>query len=247
MAAKLSSHFLFIIFFFFFTIATTSAKQFTVGDTVGWRIPATNETQLYNVWASRRRFHIGDSLRFRYRNNSVTVVQKWGFYHCDSSNPIAFFNDGDTVINLDDLGTMYFISADSDRCKKGVNMMVQVMSPAPVRYIPPFMSTPPESSSSSSGSGSGSVMVPVMAPVMAPSPAEFLSTVDSREGDSTSDSVECVSVSRSVSRLFHENIASKIVMLADVTLIFFINPNISNLKLHILTLLSSYLFSCCTF
>ncbi|KAL8242697.1 hypothetical protein R6Q59_012999 [Mikania micrantha] len=67
---------------------------------------------------------------FRYKNNSVAVVEKWGFYHCDSSNPIAFFNDGETVIDLDNVGTMYFISGDADRCKYGLNMMVEVMSPA---------------------------------------------------------------------------------------------------------------------
>nr|GEY14592.1 early nodulin-like protein 1 [Tanacetum cinerariifolium] len=34
---------------------------------------------------------------FRYKNDSVAIVEKYGFYHCDSSNPIAFFDDGDTV------------------------------------------------------------------------------------------------------------------------------------------------------
>ncbi|KAF5807532.1 putative cupredoxin, phytocyanin [Helianthus annuus] len=56
-----------LLYSFIFTITviitTISATDFQVGCTVGWRIPAINESQLYNVWASRRRFHIGDSLR----------------------------------------------------------------------------------------------------------------------------------------------------------------------------------------
>ncbi|KAK1416860.1 hypothetical protein QVD17_25977 [Tagetes erecta] len=172
-------------FFFFFAISvvvsSVSATEFQVGGVVGWRIPAVNESQLYNVWASRRRFFIGDSLRFRYNNDSVVVVEKWGFYHCNSSKPIASFNDGDTVINLDNAGTMYFISGDADRCKQGVNMMLEVMSPGPVRYFPPSISNPPEDSYSS----------------MAPAPSQGLSRGDSpvMSPGPLSDSVVSVSVS----------------------------------------------------
>ncbi|KAJ0492061.1 putative Phytocyanin domain, cupredoxin [Helianthus annuus] len=172
-----------LLYSFIFTIAvvitTISATEFQVGGSVGWRIPATNESQLYNVWASRRRFHIGDSLHFRYKNDSVTVVEKWGFYHCDSSNPIAFFNDGDTVIDLNNIGTMYFISGDSDRCKQGVSMMVEVMSPVPVRYFPPAISAPPEGSFSD----------------VAPSPAQVMSSGDEPEASPGPDSSDSVSVS----------------------------------------------------
>ncbi|KAL4589212.1 hypothetical protein LXL04_002117, partial [Taraxacum kok-saghyz] len=128
--------------------AVTSAvgtTEFPVGGDVGWRIPATNETELYNVWASRRRFHIGDSLRFRYKNDSVAVVKKWGFYHCDPSSPIAFFNDGDSLINLDNAGTMYFISGNSDRCKEGEKMMVEVIGSDLGSFFPPSIASPPES------------------------------------------------------------------------------------------------------
>ncbi|KAL8223317.1 hypothetical protein R6Q57_019109 [Mikania cordata] len=166
-------------------IAIVSAEEFQVGGVVGWRNPATNETQLYNVWASRRRFHVGDTLRFRYKNNSVAVVEKWGFYHCDSSNPIAFFNDGDTVIDLDNVGTMYFISGDADRCKYGLKMMVEVMSSGPVIHIPPAISSPPDNSYS----------------VIAPAPSQFLSSGGSpesspgpRPGPSSSDSSSSFSI-----------------------------------------------------
>lgn len=113
---------------------------------------------------------------FRYNNDSVVVVKKWGFYHCNSSEPIAIFNDGDTVINLDKPGTMYFISGDADRCKEGVNMMLEVMTPGP-----PSISNPPEHSYSS----------------MAPAPSQVLSTGGSPaiSPGPSSDSVVSVSVS----------------------------------------------------
>lgn len=44
-------------------VVAASAEEFKVGDTVGWREPSVNETDLYNHWASNKKFHIGDSLR----------------------------------------------------------------------------------------------------------------------------------------------------------------------------------------
>ncbi|MFS7995902.1 putative Phytocyanin domain, cupredoxin [Helianthus anomalus] len=139
-----------LLYSFIFTIAvvitTCSATDFQVGDTLGWRIPATNESQLYN-------------------NDSVTVVEKWGFYHCDSSNPIAFFNDGDTVIDLDNVGTMYFISGESDRCKQGVLFACYFCSAGG------FFSD------------------------VAPSPTQVMSSGDELEASPGTDSLDSVSVS----------------------------------------------------
>ncbi|CAI9286332.1 unnamed protein product [Lactuca saligna] len=163
-ASSSASHTVLHLFWFFLlavaaVTTTVGAIEFPVGGDVGWRIPATNETELYTVWASRRNFHIGDTLRFRYKNDSVAVVKKWGFYHCNSSSPIAFFNDGDSVINLDNVGTMYIISGDSDRCKQGEKMKLEVMGSGPGSYFPPSISSPPESSYSD----------------IAPSPSQFSS------------------------------------------------------------------------
>ncbi|KAK9066236.1 hypothetical protein SSX86_013557 [Deinandra increscens subsp. villosa] len=126
----------------FLAIATATAapKEYQVGNSVGWRIPANNETDLYTTWASRRPFHVGDSLRFRYSSGSVVLVDKWGFYHCDSSHPIAYFNDGNTVVNLDKVGTVYFISGNIERCEKGQRMIVHVRNP---RHFPLSIADPP--------------------------------------------------------------------------------------------------------
>nr|GEX52638.1 putative cupredoxin [Tanacetum cinerariifolium] len=115
------------------------AVALAVGGAVGWRLPAANETELYNVWASRRRFHIGDSLRFRY-TDSVVMVEKWGFFHCDASQPIVYYNTGDTVVNLDKVGVFYFISGSEERCNKGQKMILNVTAS---RYHPPTIASAP--------------------------------------------------------------------------------------------------------
>ncbi|KAJ4950874.1 hypothetical protein NE237_027706 [Protea cynaroides] len=88
-----------------------ASTEFKVGDNGGWLEPINN-TQIYNQWAAHNRFHVGDSLYFEYKNDSVLVVDKWDYYHCNSSKPIFSFNDGKTVIKLDKPGPFYFISAD---------------------------------------------------------------------------------------------------------------------------------------
>lgn len=57
------------------TIVASSAEEFKVGDAVGWRQPSQNETDLYNHWASNKKFHIGDSLR-----KSLIFTQLYYYY-----------------------------------------------------------------------------------------------------------------------------------------------------------------------
>ncbi|GJU31452.1 photosystem I assembly protein Ycf4, chloroplast [Tanacetum coccineum] len=64
-------------------VTTLAPKEYQVGGAVDWRLLAANETELYNAWPSRRRFHIQDPLRFRF-TYSVVIVEKWEFFHIDS-------------------------------------------------------------------------------------------------------------------------------------------------------------------
>ncbi|CAK9161518.1 unnamed protein product [Ilex paraguariensis] len=121
-----------------------ASKEFEVGNGVGWRQPRVNETELYNHWAARRRFHVGDSLRFEYKNDSVLVVDKWGYYHCNTSNPISVFSDGNTVINLDRPGSIYFISGDPDHCNNGQRLVVEVITLHPISHTPHSIASPPQ-------------------------------------------------------------------------------------------------------
>ncbi|GFQ00231.1 early nodulin-like protein 1 [Phtheirospermum japonicum] len=113
----------------FLLIITSSAEEFKVGGDEGWRQPAANETEMYVRWAATAKFHVGDSLRFEYKKDTVVVVDKWGYYHCNSSHAVTVFKNGNTVINMERPGPVFFISANPDHCRSGQRLTVEVMSP----------------------------------------------------------------------------------------------------------------------
>ncbi|KAK6914850.1 Phytocyanin domain [Dillenia turbinata] len=123
-----------------------ASREFKVGDHEGWREPRKNNSALYDQWATRNRFQIGDSLYFEYVDDSVLQVQKWGYYHCDTTNPIIIFNNGNSVINLDRSGPFYFISGNPGHCKNGQRLIVEVMGLHlhPIHQSPPSVGIPPE-------------------------------------------------------------------------------------------------------
>lgn len=51
-----------------------SARVFKVGDGLGWQEPEVNNTAMYNQWAERNRFQVGDSLC-----EFVTICFTWKF------------------------------------------------------------------------------------------------------------------------------------------------------------------------
>lgn len=65
---------------------------------------------------------------FDYKNDSVLVVDKKGYYHCVASNPISSFSDGKTIYKLEKPGLIYFISGVPDHCKNGQRLIVDVMA-----------------------------------------------------------------------------------------------------------------------
>lgn len=81
---------------------------------------------------------------FEYRNDSVLVVEKWDYYHCNTNKPIYSFDDGNTVINLDRPGLFYFISGVPDHCKKSQKLMIQVMGLHQRAESPPGIASTPE-------------------------------------------------------------------------------------------------------
>ncbi|KMT00916.1 hypothetical protein BVRB_9g221860 [Beta vulgaris subsp. vulgaris] len=103
-------------------------KNVKVGGAITWRVPDGNDTSFYDQWASSKRFHVGDSLYFQYKNDSVLVVDKYGYYHCDPSKATGYFTDGNTTIKLEHSGLTYFISGNAEHCKSGQRLMVDVMS-----------------------------------------------------------------------------------------------------------------------
>ncbi|KAG6398073.1 hypothetical protein SASPL_139524 [Salvia splendens] len=134
-------------------IISVAADEFKVGGDEGWREPTVaNETDMYKKWAETLRFHVQDSLRFVYKNDSVMVVEKSGYYHCNSSKPASVFKDGNTVIDLERPGPAYFASGDPGHCKNGQRLLVEVVT------LHPISGSSPPTPSPSGAVGSTSVV-----------------------------------------------------------------------------------------
>ncbi|ONK66814.1 uncharacterized protein A4U43_C06F12250 [Asparagus officinalis] len=118
-------------------------NEYKVGDGDGWRVPADNDPDFYETWASKIKFIVGDSIVFDYHNDSVAKVSKRGYYHCNETSKTPTLKDGSTVIVLDKLGFYYFVSGDVEHCEKGQRLMVEVAGL-------PLVPTPSPDSSSAS-------------------------------------------------------------------------------------------------
>ncbi|KAL4584179.1 hypothetical protein LXL04_008771 [Taraxacum kok-saghyz] len=112
---------------FFSSILTVHTLEFQVGGDKGWVIPHSNDTDLYDQWASKNRFNVNDTLHFAYKKDSVLVVSKEEHAKCKSSHPIFFSNNGDTTFEMDRSGYFYFISGVSGHCERGLKMIVKVL------------------------------------------------------------------------------------------------------------------------
>ncbi|KAH9623172.1 hypothetical protein KSS87_019284 [Heliosperma pusillum] len=135
------------------------AATFTVGGSKGWSVPSDNSA-VYNQWAEKMRFQIGDSLLFVYQtSDSVLQVSKEDFTNCNTNSPIAKFSDGHTDFKFSKSGPYYFISGNKDNCNKNEKLVVIVLadrttkttsppspvapSPAPVVDQQPPAASPP--------------------------------------------------------------------------------------------------------
>ncbi|KAK6230088.1 hypothetical protein QUC31_001606 [Theobroma cacao] len=138
---------LFSLVLVFVVMVAATSFEFKVGGEGGWRKPTGNESETYNEWATRNRFHVGDSLHFKYNNDSVLVVNKTSYTKCSVSNPIFKFEDGDTVFQFDRYGFFYFISGERGHCKAGQKLIVRVM-------VHPAISSPQPAPSPNGDDGS---------------------------------------------------------------------------------------------
>ncbi|KAI0504220.1 hypothetical protein KFK09_015170 [Dendrobium nobile] len=151
------------LFFFLILLSASAflkdaatATQFRVGGPLGWRKPTGFESETYNQWAGRNRFHVGDSLYFKYEKDSLLVVGKDHYDECNTMNPLLRFTDGNTTFRFDRFGYFYFISGQWGHCKAGQKLIVRVMvhpemipAPAPAPMSVPFVGSSPTSWSGS--------------------------------------------------------------------------------------------------
>ncbi|XP_074320283.1 early nodulin-like protein 9 [Silene latifolia] len=104
------------------------AATFTVGGSKGWSVPSDNSA-VFNQWAEKMRFQIGDSLLFVYQtSDSVLQVTKEDFSNCNTNSPIAKFTDGHTEFKFNASGPYYFISGNKDNCNKNEKLVVVVLA-----------------------------------------------------------------------------------------------------------------------
>lgn len=61
MAASFVGSFLMMLFLAL-VVVNSSATEFQVGDDFGWQQPGSNNSAVYSDWATKNRFHVGDSL-----------------------------------------------------------------------------------------------------------------------------------------------------------------------------------------
>ncbi|KAL3720326.1 hypothetical protein ACJRO7_005197 [Eucalyptus globulus] len=108
--------------------STVTGFDYQVGGAEGWVVPPANDSKVYNDWASENRFRPGDTLRFKYKKDSVMEVTEAEYKNCNSTRPSFFSNTGNTVYALDHSGPFYFISGVSGHCQKGQRMIVKVLS-----------------------------------------------------------------------------------------------------------------------
>ncbi|KAF8661517.1 hypothetical protein HU200_056937 [Digitaria exilis] len=121
--------------------------EFHVGGARGWTVPVANNS--YSWWAMNNRFRVGDTLYFRYFNDSVLLVDRPDFDACNATAPLAAFVDGATTFPLDRPGFFCFISGEPGHCEEGQRLIVRVMvhpaalPPAPAPASAPGTSEPP--------------------------------------------------------------------------------------------------------
>ncbi|KQK15878.1 blue copper protein [Brachypodium distachyon] len=103
-------------------LATTAlAVDYTVDDSIGW------DTYVdYDKWTAGKTFMIGDTLTFKYEAyHNVLEVTEADYGSCATGKPISTHSGGETVFELAEAGTRYFICGIPRHCANGT-MHLQV-------------------------------------------------------------------------------------------------------------------------
>ncbi|CAO2835757.1 unnamed protein product [Amaranthus hypochondriacus] len=129
-----------ILLFFSFAFVLASCFEYEVGGKRGWIKPDGSESETYNEWAEQNRFHIGDTINFKYKKDSVLLVGKDDYMNCNVKNPLLKFDDGNTIYEFDHSGFVYFISGNPGHCELGQKMIIRVMVQSAVHH--PTVSAP---------------------------------------------------------------------------------------------------------
>ncbi|PIN00538.1 hypothetical protein CDL12_26955 [Handroanthus impetiginosus] len=127
--------FVFLALFSSFTVSSY-AYQFSVGGRGEWVV---NPSENYNQWAERMRFQVNDTLLFKYKkgSDSVLVVNKDDYDKCNTTNPILKLDNGNSVFKFDRSGPFYFISGYKQNCDQGQKLTIVVLAERNCPTLPP--------------------------------------------------------------------------------------------------------------
>ncbi|KAJ8759746.1 hypothetical protein K2173_009847 [Erythroxylum novogranatense] len=98
--------------------------QHLVGGDRGWD-PLNN----FASWSASRVFRVGDKIWFSYSAAHGEIVElktKEEYKSCNVSNPIRMYTDGINSVPLDGEGIRYFASSNTESCKNGLKLHVEV-------------------------------------------------------------------------------------------------------------------------
>lgn len=176
-------------------VYSSSSYQFVVGGKDGWVL---KPSESYLHWASRMRFQVNDTILFKYKSgsDSVLVVNKEDYDGCDVGSPLLKLDDGNSVVKFNRSGPFYFISGNKPNCDQGQKLITVVMavrSPPSPPIVPPPTAAPPQGSSPTpspaAGGGGGGAPAPATSPSSSTSPAPATSPSSSASpGPATSPS-----------------------------------------------------------
>ncbi|KAL5714383.1 hypothetical protein ACHQM5_016350 [Ranunculus cassubicifolius] len=125
--AFFKSFLLFFTLFISLQLLMVQSVEFEVGEKEGWVVPSSKNNQVYNQWASKHRFQVGDNIHFKYSKDSVLAVTKQEYEKCRSAHPVFFSNNGDTDYKFEHPGLYYFISGVTGHCERGLKMIIKVL------------------------------------------------------------------------------------------------------------------------
>uniref|UniRef100_A0A803QJG7 Switch 2 n=1 Tax=Cannabis sativa TaxID=3483 RepID=A0A803QJG7_CANSA len=177
------SHVFLIVITILQIISVCQGYQFLVGGKDGW---VSNPSENFNHWAEKNRFRVNDTLFFKYKqgSDSVLVVKPDDYNTCNTATPLLSLSDGGSVFTFDRSGPFFFISGNAQNCQKGQKLIVVVMAVRPDKKPQPQPAPAPALPSPSPS------VVP-QPPAVAP--ATSLSSIDILDKDSTFASLMLIS------------------------------------------------------
>ncbi|XP_020594897.1 mavicyanin-like, partial [Phalaenopsis equestris] len=129
---------------------SSAVNVYNVGDNAGWTIGAN-----YSTWASRKNFHVGDTILFIYNKSfhNVLEVTKTDYHSCNSASPIATHATGNDSIPINRYGHRFFICGFPGHCAAGQKLDVRI--PKHSAATSPSSSASPSDSSPVPGGAGG--------------------------------------------------------------------------------------------